>query len=226
MVPLLLPLVALQVLVRVIQTSQDGTSATQASWQHCYPQAVVKCFSDHDITDLLASTRWQHVWHRLTGVQQADVFRYWYLYWHGGIYADTDAACHRPLPPSVLQKYALVVGLESFVTDAALADYVKMLPGGQYVQWTFAAAPRQPVLKGLLDFIYDRVPAQRNDDEAFTLHVTGPWAFSRAVKQDIANPRLMVLPQVAFACNGYSSPPCNGEHYVQHHFAGSWRVGL
>jgi hypothetical protein len=154
------------------------------------------------------------------------VFRYFYLYHHGGIYADTDVTCRRALPRAILSQYRLIVGLESFITDRKLAALVKMIPGGQYVQWTIAAAPKYPVLKDVLDSIYASVPARPDHGVEFTLNFTGPYAWTRAVRRHLRARDLMVLPQASFACNGYSSPPCGGSEYIQHHFAGSWKTGL
>lgn len=205
----------------IVQTSRDGRSRYAHTWRDCYPGAPVRCYDDAQVASMLTGTRWAAVWHRLTGVQQADVFRYWYLHQHGGIYADTDVTCRRALPTG---GYGLVVGLESNITDADLAEHVQMVLGGQYVQWTMAAAARHPALQDVLDSIYRTVPAHPVTDTVFTINFTGPWAWTRAVRRNMGG--VLVLPQVALACNGFSSPPCDGRHYVQHHFAGSWRVGL
>lgn len=208
----------------IVQTSRDGRSRYAHTWRDCYPGARVQCFDDEQVSRMLKPTRWAAVWHRLTGVQQADVFRYWYLHQHGGVYADTDVSCNRALPDHVLRGHKLVVGLESNVTDAKLANQVGHLHGGQYVQWTMAATAGHPALRDVLDSIYRAVPPRASSDADFTLGLTGPWAWTRAVRRNMHG--VLVLPQVAFACNGYSSPPCSGSHYVQHHYDGSWRVGL
>jgi len=213
--------------LHVVQTSQTGDPGPyRESWRRCYGDVRHTCFSDSQVYDEIRGTRWRHVWSRLTGVQQADVFRYFYLYHHGGIYADTDVACRRALPSTILSQYRLIVGLESFITDRKLAAYVQMMEGGQYVQWTIAAAPKHPVLKDVLDSIYASVPARPDHGIPFTLDFTGPFAWTRAVRRHLREPDLMVLPQVSFACNGYSSPPCGGDSYIQHHWAGSWKTGL
>ena len=212
--------------MHIIQTSRSGKSAYKDSWRRCYADVRYTCFNDSQVYDEIRDTRWQGVWSRLTGVQQADVFRYYYMYHHGGIYADTDVECTRPMPANILSRYNLVIGLESFITDHKLAAHVQMVVGGQYVQWTIAAAPKHPVLKDVLDSIYASVPARADHGIDFTLGFTGPYAWTHAVRRHLMDPDLHVLPQVAFACNGYSSSDCTGSEYVRHHWDGSWRTGL
>ena len=209
----------------IIQTSQDGTSTFGRTWREiCYPNATYHCFDNAERRAFVHGTRWERVWRHLSGVQQADVFRYIQMLSQGGVYADTDVSCASPLP---LRDFDLIVGVESNVTLPSLAKRVKMLQGGQYVQWSFAAKRGHPVFAHVLDEIYaaskQGVAKLAGMD---TLNFTGPYAFSRAVKHHLKqNGRAgtLVLPQSGFACGGYSSKPCNGDQFIVHHFAGSWR---
>lgn len=71
--------------MHIVQTSKTGDPGPyRESWRRCYGNVRHTCFSDRRVYGEIRGTRWQHVWHRLTGVQQADVFRYFYLYHHGG----------------------------------------------------------------------------------------------------------------------------------------------
>ena len=213
--------VVLAAALHIVQTSRDGRSRYAHTWKMCYPHATITCYDDKEVQRFIAPTRWADVWNRLTGVQQADVFRYWFLYHHGGIYADTDVSCNKPLPRT--QK--LLVGLESNITDEREANLVKMLPHGQFVQWTIAAYhPKHPAFRAVLDRIFAQIFTPHSNSIMHTLSFTGPFAWTKAVRQHIND--TVILPQIAFACGGYSSPTCDGTHYVQHHFAGSWKVGL
>jgi len=111
--------------------------------------------------------------------------------------------------------------LESNITDAALARYVRQRHMGQYVQWTFAAAqPRHPALKRVLDDIYAS-PITKE-----VLNYTGPIAFTRSIVA-LAGGDVHVLPKCAFAATGFPTTVCAPESvYVHHGYEGSWVTEL
>ena len=103
------------------------------------------------------------------------------LYAHGGVYADADAECLKPIAswwePS---KCDAVIGSEN---DVAVC------------QWTFASAPRHPLFARAISMIVDRVqayhvqwgrdvPLMRHSDEHFVHRFTGPGVFTDAVKEE------------------------------------------
>ena len=60
---------------------------------------------------------WEHMVHFKSGVEKADIMRYFILYHHGGIYADLDMEAVRPIEP-LLQKhdrrFGVALGTEPF----------------------------------------------------------------------------------------------------------------
>lgn len=202
---------------QVALTAADGRCASLASWQACYPRRVVRCYSDRDLALAVRGTRWQRVWPTLRPVERADVWRYLHVWRHGGVYADSDAYCVRPLPAR-----ALVVGIDARPPSEAEAARVHIRYPAQYAQWVFAAAaPRHPALKAVLDDIY---AAWLRGGPHTTLNFTGPGAFTRALLP--LWPPDRALPQEAFACNGYGGAPglCQSSGVlVRHSFAGSWK---
>lgn len=206
--------------LRVVQTSRDcGRCDSAASWRACYPAAQHVCASDAALRRFVLGTRWASVWPRLRPVERADVYRYLAIHRWGGIYSDCDNFCVRPLPlPGPSAGHALLVGRELRPGVPFGDDFVP----GQLVQWVFGSAnPHHPALQAVLDAIYAQ--AQSGGAAPPTLAFTGPFAFTRAVRPC---PGVLVLPQEAFACNGYGSrdPGCRSPAVLTHHrFDGSWR---
>ena len=199
--------------VQIAITDATGVCASAQSWRACYPMHNVRCYTDADVSEAVQGTRWAEVWPSLRPVERADVWRYLHVWRHGGIYADADAFCVRPLP-----MLPLTVGIEATPRDRLEAERVHIVYPVQYVQWVFAAeAPRHPALAAVLNDIY---ASWARGDTSNTLQFTGPAAFTRSIASFVQHP----LPQVAFACNGYGGPPCSAEGvYVRHEFRGSWK---
>jgi len=197
-------------------TDRDGHCASEASWRACYPGSTVRCYTDADIAEAVRGTRWERVWPTLRPVERADVWRYLHVWRHGGIYADADAFCVRPLP-----NRALTVGIEAMPHSVAEARRVRIVYPVQYVQWVFAAAkPEHPALMAALNTVYGAWERKTTRD---TLNFTGPGAFTRAIAPFVTD----ALPQEAFACNGYGGVGCGGAGVlVRHAFRSSWRVSL
>lgn len=206
--------------VRIVQTARDCRRCdSRESWLRCYPSAEYVCASDASLRAFVAGTRWAPIWPRLHPVERADVYRYLAIHRWGGIYSDCDNFCVRPLPlPGPSAGHALVVGRELRPGVPFGRDFV----AGQLVQWVFASAnPYHPALQAVLDAIYAR--AHGDGGPPSTLAFTGPFAFTRAIQKC---PGIIVLPQEAFACNGYGSrdPGCHSQTVLtRHRFDGSWR---
>ena len=103
------------------------------------------------------------------------MFRYAILYVYGGVYADADAECLRPLSSWVDKKCDLIVGLENDI---------------HFCQWTIAAAPRHPFLKELLREIVATVKEGGSVDVSkphFVHDYTGPGIFTRSLKASLRN---------------------------------------
>jgi len=100
-------------------------------------------------------------------VMQADLWRYCVLYEYGGIYADADAVLMKGQDPSIfLQKRAWLV-------LAPETDRIHLC------QWTFAAPPRSPVLRKIIDLCVERIlSAPTIRGEHIIHYMTGPRAFT------------------------------------------------
>ena len=119
----------------------------------------------------------------------------------------------------------------------------------QYSQWTFAAAQHHPLFEHVISLLVHTVHTAHTDIDSLaaqhighTTWLTGPGLFTRAVEQyllahdqfsiDVGHAQaelvddVAILPQAAFAVNGYGAPPETPQQkvFVRHHFSGSWKT--
>jgi mannosyltransferase OCH1-like enzyme len=128
-------------------------------------------------------------------IVKADLLRYLIMYAEGGVYADIDVECIRPIERFIPERFDLeevdmVIGIEvdepNFENHPILGSKCK-----SFCQWTFAAKPRLPVLMRLIETIQDwlhdlsltkGVPiSQLQLDFDEVISGTGPSAFTEAV---------------------------------------------
>ncbi|KAI8610091.1 hypothetical protein BC830DRAFT_1085006 [Chytriomyces sp. MP71] len=85
-------------------------------------------------------------------VVAGDFVRYALLWYFGGIYADTDTICHRPI-----EKFALGRKDVEVIVAVEHASGFNKHNQTDIVQWTMIAAPRHPFLKQVLDSLTAKI---------------------------------------------------------------------
>lgn len=126
---------------------------------------------------------------------RADLLRYLVMYAEGGVYADIDVECLRPVQRFIPERYTeldvdMIIGVE--IDEPAFADHPIL--GGKcksFCQWTFAAKPRLPVMMRLIENIQEWIHDLTRDKEVpigqleldfdEVISGTGPSAFTKAV---------------------------------------------
>lgn len=73
--------------------------------------------------------------------------RYLIVLRYGGVYADVDTECGRPLDDFILASDSLVVGWEDEYATPELAVQFRFARQRQLEQWVFAAEPGHPALQ-------------------------------------------------------------------------------
>lgn len=117
-------------------------------------------------------------------VMRADVWRYAILYVYGGVYADADSVCVRPIRTWGTHGCRALVGLEN---DEHMC------------QWTLWATRRHPLFDGVLREIQRRLAADGGVDvgrrgASFVHYYTGPEVWTSAVL-DYIDPYGRVAPR-------------------------------
>lgn len=101
-------------------------------------------------------------------VMKADLWRYCVIYHYGGIYADVDTILYTN--PCILTNH------QSYLVATPENDT-------HICQWVFAAPPKSPVLKEVIDLCVSRLLGKKDENLNihFVHHLTGPGLFTDAI---------------------------------------------
>jgi len=102
------------------------------------------------------------------------MWRYAVVYTYGGVYADVDTDCLRPISSWLRPDCELLVGLEN---------------DEHFCQWTFAAAPRSRYLKAVLAAIVETFEQHGGIDtgnQHFVHKHSGPGVFTQGLSRAFA----------------------------------------
>lgn len=227
---------------------QPHQVVSMASWAYYNPGHSLMLFDDSDIHSFMTSY-YPELLPTFEGlssqVERTDMWRYLVLCKMGGVYADSDVVCARPVS-NWAQDAGLLVGIENVFTtpeEAKRRDYTRQI---QMVQWAIASRKGHPVVCRMGEYVAAHVAEEQQgqfidpDRNHAILERTGPgiWsssvhdyikeAGSLSVEELVAGGKVgdvRVLPQPVFGC---ASATFNPEHdpypYVYHMFKGSWRA--
>jgi mannosyltransferase OCH1-like enzyme len=105
------------------------------------------------------------------GVMKADLWRYCVIYHYGGIYADTDTVLLCNPNDIINNKNNLVIVPENDV---------------HLCQWIFAAPPKNPLLKTVIDLSVRRIQEEmeKSSNKKHIVHyLTGPGVFTDGIEK-------------------------------------------
>ena len=132
-------------------------------------------------------------------ILRADLIRYILLYSEGGVYADTDTHCLRPIedwiPAHLRENVSLVLGIEG---DSGSAD--NLIDGFsypvQFASWTIFAKPGHPILNKIIDRVriqLHTLAARQNTtlggivaSYMDVIDTTGPGVFSGSIYEGLS----------------------------------------
>ena len=193
------------------------------SWKQMNPGFEHRLYDDQDCLDFITS--WYPEYTQLytnlqLPVQKADVFRYLVIHKFGGVYADIDTKCVKPIHTIVdTHTHSLVVGVE----------YPPEHNKGklQIIQWFFAGAPNCETLLDTVKEIQIRSESLQLDPESpetdhATLWLTGPLVFSYVITRSANKSSIKIHPRCTFGSFD-TSESCQKLAYLVHGFQGSWK---
>jgi hypothetical protein len=195
------------------------------SWRRHNPQMQYRLFDDEACEALMADAFPEHLdlYRRLPfPVMRADVFRYAVIYRDGGVYADIDMECLRPIAP-LLQGRAAVVATEAHITATRQRELGYALPL-QIANCIFAARPGTVFFRAAVNHAMalcaGRATIGREDVE----DLTGPRMLTRLFYER-AWPEITVLRQIALMAPRHYPAlwPLNSRMHGRHHFFGEWK---
>jgi hypothetical protein len=168
-------------------------------------------------------------------VEQSDFFRYLVILKHGGVYADIDTECQKPLDDMIDAKDTLIVGWENEFDSDAKAYSRHFVRRRQVLNWAFAGAPGHPALLAVAEHINSgakRVFTKASNRN--TLERTGPGAFTDAIMSHFEGLRttgktfwnIRVLPKVVLGTHPLGEEGVSQNHpdvVIAHRYSGGWK---
>jgi len=159
-------------------------------------------------------------------IQKVDFFRYLAIYHYGGFYMDIDIEMQKPLDDAI-RNHSAVFPIDEYIEDLRCSQSrfepicekrLQFLLG----QYMFAASPRHPFIKHLVDNIHENIDLYiqlHKEDPTSDIYVyrtTGPDFVSYLYSDYTAKNQMYIL--------------SNGKRqmfgdYAEHQYYGSWKTG-
>ena len=159
-------------------------------------------------------------------IQKVDFFRYLAIYHYGGFYMDIDIEMQKPLDDAI-RNHSAVFPIDEYIEDLRCSQsrfepicekQLQFLLG----QYMFAASPRHPFIKHLVDNIHENIDLYiqlHKEDPTSDIYVyrtTGPDFVSYLYSDYTAKNQMYIL--------------SNGKRqmfgdYAEHQYYGSWKTG-
>ncbi len=193
------------------------------SWKTMNPEFKYCFYNDMDCWKFMYNNypEYLDLYEDLKPVEKADIFRYLVLHKYGGVYADMDTECYRPIS-SLLEQYdrQLITGIEY---EGPEIGYPYTPNGVQLQQWFIASPQNHPVLIKLVNEIQNRwwwrwLYSLVKTPNQVTYWLTGPEVFTDVVKEA---GNIIIMPKGILG--SYDPRRITRDSYLQHHFAGTWK---
>lgn len=154
-------------------------------WETSNPTYAFPIVRDKSFSHISSSAEWNEAFRNVPlGVMKADLMRYALVYEYGAIWMDLDVEHVQRIDEWLDRTKELAIGIESpikSVTDER----------GHLCQWFFAAKPKHPLLKVVMDMAASRLREFSRKSEVertkdlqhpnFVHYMTGPALFTDAV---------------------------------------------
>lgn len=206
----------------------DGIQALCDGWKRLNAEFEYRFFTDDDCAKVVEDVSPEHLKAYLSfrhPVMRADYFRYAVIYRDGGLYADIDMECLRPVGPLLKTDGALLT-VEALVTRARQAELGYARPY-QVANCIFAAVPRHPLFRDAMDRCIELNRKYGTVRQSEIEDVTGPRMLTRLHFED-SHRDIRVLRQIhLMAPLHYPSLwPVNVNMHARHRCRGSWKTEL
>lgn len=200
-----------------------------ASWRQHHPDWEVTLYDDRECAEFVAAHYPQLLALYLAyplAVQRADLFRCLVVHHRGGLYADIDMQCLRPLDRFRALGGA-VFSVEARLTAQRQGE-LGYRAGFQVANCIFAAQPGHWFLARLIEALVQQA-ARAVRCDADVEEAGGPRLLTRLYYDLAAQEReeIVLLRQIYWMAPT-SLPDCwpfNANLYARHHFLGSWKRG-
>lgn len=196
-----------------------------AGWRRHNPEFDFRFYDDAACRALMAEVFPQHLaaYEALPHpVMRADVFRYAVVYRDGGLYADIDMECLKPVAP-VLAGGSCILSIEAHLGATRQAE-LGYASGTQIANCIFAAVPGHDFFRRAVERCFALFAACDPALPVPVEDITGPRMLTRLFEE---GPRdgITVLPQIVLmAPLDYPDLwPVNRHMYTRHRTFGTWK---
>lgn len=201
------------------------------SWRDHHPGFQYRLWTDQEIENLLSEyfPEWQSIFRAYhQPISRIDLARYLILYRFGGIYADLDEECIRPID-DLIEGQQFVIGEEPR-SHLNLGMAIRRNMRRLLCPTVIASAPGHPFWAHLFPYL------QASAEETGALDATGPFLLARAL-ETYRGPAIRVAPPSVFypfdkfqiAKGSHQDPETyrrsTKESVGIHHWEGSWWRG-
>jgi mannosyltransferase OCH1-like enzyme len=179
------------------------------TWKNLNPEYEHRYMDDTQAAEFIKNEygqEWYDIFISLpVGVMRGDLWRYMVIYKYGGVYADLDTECLKPISSWMIED-------KEFIVCPETSDH--------FCQWTFASTSGNPILKSVLDLIKDRLLNPEYGSPHFVHTHTGPAIWTEGIMKilDIKVTNLIDDYLLLNSCN-------NAKLYKFHCYGGEqWRI--
>jgi mannosyltransferase OCH1-like enzyme len=184
------------------------------TWKKINPDFEHRFYNDHKCFKFIYDNypEYLDLYEDLKPIEKADIFRYLVLHKYGGIYADIDTECFKPIGSLLeLFKDSLITGYE----------YNKPI---QYLQWFIACKKGNNAMIELVEEIkkrnkYKFFMSFIKQNNKLTYWLTGPELYTKILQK--TNSSVTVLQKGRLG--SFDKTLIDNNSYIQHHFIGSWK---
>lgn len=149
----------------------DYIKNVSSTWRTLNPDYEYKYMSDASAEKFILDTYGKDM-HELflnvpVGVMRGDMWRYLVIYEYGGVYTDLDTLCKKPISTWMKDDKSFILCPEN---------------NFHLCQWTFAAEPRHPAIKSVIDLMVDRLSNNPDWNRLHFVHYhTGPAVWTDGI---------------------------------------------
>jgi mannosyltransferase OCH1-like enzyme len=179
------------------------------TWKNLNPEYEHRYMDDTQAAEFIKNEygqEWYDIFISLpVGVMRGDLWRYMVIYKYGGVYADLDTECLKPISSWMIED-------KEFIVCPETSDH--------FCQWTFASTSGNPILKSVLDLIKDRLLNPEYGSPHFVHTHTGPAIWTEGIMKilDIKVTNVIDDYLLLNSCN-------NAKLYKFHCYGGEqWRI--
>jgi len=152
----------------------DYIKETTETWKSLNPEYKYVYMDDTQAAEFVLK-EFGEEWHNIfitapIGVMRGDIWRYMVIYKYGGIYADLDCICLKPIDTWINDEYSLIVCPEHEI---------------DFCQWLFAATPGNQIIKNVLDLIKEAFKDPDYSNPHFVHAMTGPTIWTAGITKSL-----------------------------------------